>query len=95
MFIVFIAAAALAAAVAVCALVRQRRRLRAQLARERAAHRLTEGCLYRDMAAFRRRIEAVAAERAVVAEAGRVVDAALAYHAHHSPIDPTTEGGLA
>jgi len=93
-FVLFTAAAALAAAVAVSAL-RQRRRLAAQLARERAAHRLTEGCLHRDMAAFRSRIEAVAADRAVVAEAGRVVDAALAYHAHHSPIDPTTEGGPA
>ena len=92
MFVLFTAAAALAAAVAVSAL-RQRRRLAAQLARERAAHRLTEGCLHRDMAAFRRRVEAVAADRAVVAEAGRVVDAALAYHAHHSPIDPTSEGG--
>jgi len=91
-FVLFTAAAALAAAVAVSAL-RQRRRLRAQLARERAAHRLTEGCLHRDMAAFRRRVEAVAADRAVVAEAARVVDAALAYHAHHSPIDPTSEGG--
>ena len=96
MFIVFIAAAALAAAAAVCAAVCRERRWRRRLVRERAAHRLTEGCLHRDLEAFRARIEAVALERAVVEEAGRVVEAALVSHSHsQSRIDPSEEGGPA
>ena len=97
MFIVFIAAAALAAAVAVCALVLlvRCRRLHRVLARERAAHRLMAGCLYRDMQVFRARIEAVALERAVVEEAGRVLEAALVSHSQQSRVDPSQEGGPA
>jgi formamidopyrimidine-DNA glycosylase len=86
------AAAALAAAVAVCAAVRRERRLHAQLARERAASRLTAGCLHRDMAAFQHRIGVVLAQQAVLAEAGQILDAELALH---HPIDPNRmEGGL-
>jgi hypothetical protein len=84
------AAAALAAAVAVSAAVRRDRRLRAVLVRERAAHRLTDACLHRDLEAFRRRIDAVVAQRAVVDEAGLVLEDALA---RTSRIDPTLEGG--
>lgn len=84
------AAAALAAAVAVYAVVRRERRLYAQLARERASSRLTAGCLHRDMEAFQRRIGAVLAQRAVLAEADQVLTDALVHHSH---VDPTTEGG--
>lgn len=48
------------------------------------------GCLAGDLAAFRARVELEAAERAVVAEADRVLSAALAVHS----IDPQSpEGG--
>ena len=87
------AAVALAAAVAVSALRRYRRVCR-RLDAARASHRLTERRLAEDLEAFRARIEAAAADRAVVAEAGRIVDAALA-HSFRSPIDPTSEGGQA
>lgn len=87
------AAAAFAAAVAVCALVRRDRMLRRRLAREAAASRLTAGCLHRDLDAFRARIEAAAVQRAVVAEADRVLSEALAVHT--TQIDPYTEGGPA
>jgi len=86
------AAAALAAAVAVCAVVRRERRLHAQLARERAAARLTAGCLHRDLEAFQARIGAVLAQQAVLAEADQVLTAALA---GTTQIDPSTEGGPA
>jgi hypothetical protein len=84
------AAAALAAAVAVCAVVRRERRLHAQLARERASSRLTAGCLHRDMEAFQHRIGAVLAQRAVLAEADQVLTAALA---HTTRVDPHEKGG--
>jgi hypothetical protein len=98
------AAAALAAAVAVSTAVHRYRRLHRVLARERAAHRLMDGCLHRDLAAFQSRIDAAAArleaERAVLVEAGRAVDDALAVHGAqlnnpNDPIDPydPQEGG--
>lgn len=50
------------------------------------------GCVVRDLASFRARIDLAAAEREVVAEAGRVLDGALAAHA--TQIDPNyPEGG--
>lgn len=70
------------------------------MARERAAARLTEGCLHRDLAEFRRRVQVATVHQAVVREADLVLEAALAAHAAPSgpsmdPIDPTTEGGPA
>lgn len=98
------AAAALAAAAAVYALVRRERRVHAALVRERAASRLTAGQMGRDLEAFHRRVDAVLVERAVLAEADRVVARALVYHAAggqlgglrdlYDPFDPnSTEGG--
>jgi hypothetical protein len=96
------AAAALAAAVAVSVAVRRYRSLHRVLARERAAHRLMDGCLHRDLAAFQARIDAAAArqnaERAVLVEAGRAVDDALAVHGSrlndpNDLQDPYEEGG--
>jgi len=96
------AAAALAAAVAVSVAVRRYRSLHRVLQRERAAARLMDGCLHRDLAAFRSRVDAAAArleaERAVLWEAGRAVDDALAVHGSrpndpNNPQDPYQEGG--
>lgn len=103
----FSAAAALAAAVAVSAAVygRRYRRLHRVLARERAAQRLMDGRLRCDLDAFQARVEAAmarqGADRAVLYEAGLVVDEALALHAASSadlrdpndPYDPFMEGG--
>lgn len=86
------AAAAFAAAVAVYGAVRRDRVLRHRLLRERAASRLTAGCMSRDLAAFRARVEAAGLQRAVMQEADQVLSEALAVHATH--IDPS-EGGLA
>lgn len=61
------------------------------MARERATARLTAGCLHRDLEAFRARVQEVAAQQEVVAEAEQVLNEALA--AHRVYIDPTTEGG--
>jgi hypothetical protein len=88
----FTAAAAFAAAVAVSAAAVRYRRLHRALARERAADRLTAGCLHRDMAAFQHRIGAVMAQRAVLAEADQILTDALA---QTTRIDPYTEGGPA
>lgn len=92
------AAAALAAAVAVSALARHVVERRRRTRREVAAERLMAGCTQRDnaalhaqLAAFRRRMDAELARAAVVAEAERVVDVALA--AHTARIDPYPEGG--
>lgn len=99
-----LAVAALAAAVAVSTGVVRYRRLHRVLQRERAAHRLMDGCQVRDLAAFRARVDAAmarqAADRAVVDEAGLVVDEALALHSAGShnlidPYDPYQEGGPA
>jgi hypothetical protein len=84
------AAAVLTAAVAVYALARRDRRLRRQLARERASYRLMSGCLVRDLDTFRRRMHLVVAQQAVLAAAGLVLDDALAHHDHSTP---PTEGG--
>jgi ABC-type phosphonate transport system ATPase subunit len=95
------AAVAFAAAVAVSVAVRRYRSLHRVLQRERAAARLMDGCLHRDLAAFRSRVDAAAArleaERAVVLEACRTVDQALAVHGAqlsdpNDPYDPL-EGG--
>lgn len=86
------AAAALAAAVLVYAVVRRDRRLHKQLARERAAStaaRLMAGCTYRDLEAFRYRMDLAMAQRAVIAEADQTLTEALATYS----TDPTTEGG--
>lgn len=102
----FTAAAALAAAVAVSTAVCRYRRLHRVLARERAAHRLMDGCVRRDLEAFQARIgDAVArqareeADRAVLREALLVVDDALAVHGANTstnlrdPNDPYEKGG--
>ena len=85
-----LAAAALAAAVAVCAVVRRERRLHARLARERAASRLTAGCMHRDLEAFQSRLAAAMAQRAVLAEADQVLTVALA---QTTSVDPHEKGG--
>ncbi|MGW8702297.1 hypothetical protein ACWGOK_36150 [Streptomyces eurythermus] len=51
------AAAVFTAAAAVYALVAREHRLRMQLARERASHRLVSGRLFHDMEVFRMRLE--------------------------------------
>jgi hypothetical protein len=88
------AAAVFTAAVVVYAVCRERR-LHQELARARSAaasERLMADCLLRDLDAFRVQVGLEAAERAVVAEAGRVLDGALAAHA--TQIDPNyPEGG--
>ena len=88
------AAAVLAAAVAVYAVLRERDR---RLRREAAAQRQMAGGAHRDTVAlreqlevFRRRLNPLLAQQAVIAAAGLVLDDAL--H-HDTRIDPTTEGG--
>jgi hypothetical protein len=80
------------AAVVVYAVVRSRRdrRLRQQLARESASHRLMAGCLARDLEVFRRRLNEVLAQHAVLTAAGLVLDESLSAH---DPKSPPTEGG--
>ena len=63
-------------------------RVRRALIAERASRRLTERMQYRDMDAFRVRIDDLLRERAVLKEADLVLDSALA--SHHRP-----EGGSA
>jgi len=98
------AAVAFAAAVAVCVAVRRYRGLHRVLQRERAAARLMDGRLHCDVEALRERLTAAMArqeaERAVLLEAGLVVDRALAVHGSrlndpNDPIDPydPLEGG--
>lgn len=82
--IVLMVVAALAALVAGAALFRLHRLRRALIA-ERASARLAGGMQARDLEAFRRRINALLEERAVIAEADRILDTALATH--------RTEGG--
>jgi hypothetical protein len=101
-----LAAAALAAAVAVSLAVHRYRRLHRVLQRERAAARLMDGRLHCDMQALHARLKAAMArqeaERAVLLEAGRAVDEALAVHGArlsdsndlNDPYDPM-EGGPA
>ena len=96
------AAVALAAAVAVCVVVRRHRRLVRrldELARERTADRLAAGRMCQDLEAFQRRIDRLVAGRTVLAEADRVLTAALVSHGAGGPAgvyDPNsteTEGG--
>ena len=67
---------------AAAAVYRQRVVLRRALDRERAAHRLREGCLHRDLEAFRRRVDVLVARQSpahgVLEEADLVLDEALA-----------------
>ena len=86
------AVAALAAAAVAVVVVRRDRGLRAQLVRERAAHRLMDGCVHRDLEAFSRRLDLVLADRAVLVEAGLVVDDAMS---RIPRTDPSPEGGPA
>ncbi|MGW2520543.1 hypothetical protein ACWC09_26710 [Streptomyces sp. NPDC001617] len=83
--VLLIAVAVLAFLVAGAALYRLHRLRRALIA-ERASARLAGGMQARDLEAFRRRIDALLEERAVIAEAEQVLDSALA--THHRP-----EGG--
>lgn len=61
-------------------------RLRRALDAERAARRLTAGMRLRDIDALHQRVEGLLRDRAVLAEAERILDTELA--AHHRP-----EGG--
>ncbi len=78
-----LAVAAAAGLIGVAAVYRRWRLCRV-LARERAAHRLTEKALHRDVAVFRRRCEVLMARQepacGVLAEADLVLDQALAVH---------------
>ncbi|MFF7795630.1 hypothetical protein [Streptomyces sp. NPDC007991] len=83
------------AAVAVYAVVRRRE---ARLRREAVSERLMAGCVSRDNAAlrveldrFRRRIDPLLAQQAVMSAASLVLDEALP--APHTRIDPPLEGG--
>jgi hypothetical protein len=60
-------------------------RLRRALDAERAARRLTAGMRLRDIDALHRRVEGLLRDRAVLAEAERILDTELAAH--------RTEGG--
>lgn len=80
-----VAIAAAGVAGAAVAVYRQRvalRRARRALDRERAAHRLREGCLHRDLVAFRQRVDVLVARQSpaheVLGEADLVLDEALA-----------------
>lgn len=84
-----LSAVALAAAVVVWAVARDRR-LRRDLVREQVGHRLTDGCLIRDMDAFRRRLDGLVAQRAPADDVGSARDEALVAPIR---IDPPTEGG--
>lgn len=94
-------AVALAAGLVCCvAAVYRQRVLRRALARERAASRLTAGCLHRDLVAFRARVSVLAAREGamhgVLDEADLVLDEALAAHlARPSGGDVDDEGGPA
>jgi hypothetical protein len=79
-----VVAAAFVAAAVLLAAVWRHRSVRRALTRERAAHRLSSACLHRDLDALQARIDQAALERrlcaSVLAEADRVLDAALASH---------------
>lgn len=77
--IVLMVVAVLAFLVAGAALFRLHRVRRALIA-ERASRRLASRMQAQDMDAFRRRINELLRERAVLAEAERVLDTALATH---------------
>lgn len=85
-----IAGAALAVVAGLAVVVHRERRLRRQLTRERATHRLTAASLHRDLDAFQARIDRTLAEPKVLAEADLVLDEALA---RLTRTDPPTEGG--
>lgn len=77
-------AVALAAGLVCVAAAYRQRALRRTLARERAASRLTAGCLHRDLDAFRTRVSVLVARQGavhgVLDEADLVLDEALATH---------------
>lgn len=77
--VVLMVVAVLAFLVAGAALFRLHRLRRALIA-ERASARIAGGMQARDFEAFRRRINELLRERAVLAEAERVLDSALATH---------------
>lgn len=80
-----VAVLAVLAAVVVAGWVAHRMfKLRRALDAERAARRLTAGMQARDLAAFQRQVDALRRDCAVLAEADRVLDSALAHR---------TEGG--
>lgn len=91
-----VAAAFTAASIGCVVAVRRHHHLRRVLLRERAAHRLKDGCLHRDLQAFQTRIDGLMAQgqraRCVLGEADLVLDDALASH-RIDPYDPYTEGG--
>ncbi|MBA4866203.1 hypothetical protein H1V43_33765 [Streptomyces sp. PSKA54] len=88
-------AAALTAALVIAVLARRQHQLRRVLHTERAARRITEASLVRDIDAFDLRLRRVMADQAstadVLAQADAALDAALA--THHRPDTPPTEGG--
>jgi hypothetical protein len=86
------AAAVLTAAVAVYALhvSRRNRRLRSELSRDRASHRLMAGRLVHDLERFRQRLNHAMAQQAALAAAGLVLDDVLSPHNHKTP---PTKGG--
>lgn len=77
---VLMVAAVLAALVVAGAALYRLHRLRRALIAERASARLAGRMQARDLEAFRRRIDALLEERAVIAEADRILDTALATH---------------
>lgn len=83
--IVLMVVAVLAALVVAGAALYRLHRLRRALIAERASRRLASRMQAQDMDAFRRRINDLLEERAVIAEADRILDTALATH--------RTEGG--
>jgi hypothetical protein len=84
-----IAVAAALTAALITVLGRREHQLRRALHAERAARRITEACLVRDITAFERRLRRLMADRTPATDA---LDAALATQ---SPDDPHTEGGPA
>ena len=66
------------------------RSMRRALTRERAARRLTELTQHRDLAVFRRRIDAAVAEQQVLEAAGRIVDQELARTTRTDPQEGET-----
>lgn len=83
--IVLMVVAVLAALVVAGAALYRLHQVRRALIAERASRRLASHMQAQDMDAFRRRINDLLEERAVIAEADRILDTALATH--------RTEGG--
>lgn len=86
--VVVVVVAAFAAVVVAGAAFYRLHRLRRALVAERAARRLTDGMQRRDVAALHRRIQELLRDRAVVEEAERVLDAALAHYSNQEGGQP-------